>query len=78
MQKMNGKEGGVIRAGLSRDANIAPLSTSKEYSSIQETFFNDLKSELTGISKNNPKANSALEILDFLSDSKINSERSSK
>jgi hypothetical protein len=78
MQKLGGTDGGVIRAGLSKDANIGPLSTSKEYGSIQETLFNDLRSELTGMSKNNTKASDALGVLDFLSDSKINSERSGK
>lgn len=38
MQITNGKYGGVIRAGLSKDANIGPLSTSEEYASVQKTF----------------------------------------
>lgn len=66
-----------MRASLPRDANISPAMTSDSYSSIQENFFKDLRSQLTDISKNNPKAKNALEVLDFLADENVNLERSS-
>jgi hypothetical protein len=51
--------------------------TSDSYYSTQKNFFEDLKLQLTDISKNNPKAKNALEVLDFLSDKNVNLERSS-
>ena len=69
--------GAIMRASLPANANISAAMTSDSYYSTQKNFFEDLKLQLTDISKNNPKAKNALEVLDFLSDKNVNLERSS-
>lgn len=68
--------GAIMRASLPADANISPVM-SDSYYSTQKNFFEDLKLQLTDISKNNPKTQNALEVLDFLSNENVNIERSS-
>ena len=74
--RSNPGSGAIMRASLPANANISAAMTSDSYYSTQKNFFEDLKLQLTDISKNNPKAKNALEVLDFLSDKNVNLERS--